>query len=60
MNASIQIKLDRVALDRLCRLGYLHPQDRDPSTIRDAATAALMDRLAPTTPAAPCHDARHG
>lgn len=52
MRATVQLTLDRVAISRLCRLGYLLPQDRDPSMIRNAAAAALADRLAPNLAAA--------
>ncbi|MDB5244055.1 MAG: hypothetical protein JWP57_4681 [Spirosoma sp.] len=47
MNASVLLRLDRTAIRRLCVMGYLSPSDRDPAVIRDAAAAALADRLAP-------------
>jgi hypothetical protein len=57
LQASVQIKLDRVALGRLCRLGYLDAMDHDPASIRDAVNAALSDRLSPI-PATPAADGR--
>jgi len=47
LHASVQIKLDRIALSCLCRLGYLDASDRDPTSIRDAVASALADRLSP-------------
>lgn len=38
-------------------MGYLSPSTRDPRLIRDAAAAALADRLEPN-PAARADDAR--
>lgn len=45
--ATVSVKLDRAALGRLQRLGFLHHADRDPTAIRDAVSAALADALAP-------------
>lgn len=56
MHASVQLRLDRTAIRRLCTLGYLRPGDRDPALIRDAVSAALTDRLAPSIPAALADD----
>jgi len=59
LHATVQLQLDRVAIHRLCTLGYLRPQDRDPSVIRAAAAAALADRLAPNPVALAMGDERH-
>lgn len=58
LQATVQLKLDRVAIRRLCVMGYLPAGARDPAVIRDAASAALADRLAPS-PAALADDERH-
>lgn len=59
LNASIQLTLDRTAIRRLCTMGYLRPTDRDPAVIRDAVSAALADRLAPSNPEALAADGRY-
>lgn len=51
MTATIRLTLDRVALARLTGMGYLTRGERDPAAIRDAAAAALADRLASMAPA---------
>ncbi len=45
--ATVSIRLDRIALARLKSLGFLDAADRDPTSIRDAAAAALAVALAP-------------
>ena len=45
MTAYVLLRLDRIAISRPWRLGYLELSASDPASLRDAAMAALNDRL---------------